>query len=127
MKSDKTKQKFLFEHFHEPVISSQQFVLRFFRSILIALVIITFSLGLGVAGYHFFCHLNWIDSLLNASMILTGMGQINLIENNGGKIFASIYALFSGIAFLTTVAVLIAPVIHRFMHKFHLEEESGGK
>jgi hypothetical protein len=65
--------------------------------------------------------LGWIDSLLNAAMILTGMGPVDQLQTNEAKIFASLYALFSGVAFLTIVAILMAPLVHRFLHRFHIE------
>lgn len=82
-----------------------------------------FSLLLGMAGYHFLNKLSWVDSLLDASMILTGMGPVHPMTNTSSKVFASIYALYSGVAFMTTIAVFLAPVIHRIMHRFHLEEK----
>jgi len=83
------------------------------------------SLGMGVIGYHFFGRLEWLDALVNASMILSGMGPVNELHSDAGKWFASFYALFSGVAFITSVGVMFAPVVHRFLHKFHLE--SGSK
>ena len=77
-----------------------------------------------MGGYHFLEGLSWLDALLNASMILSGMGQVTTLQTTAGKLFASFYALFSGVAFLTTVGVLLAPVFHRFLHKFHLEFDS---
>ena len=86
-------------------------------------------LALGVVGYHVFAKLSWLDSLLNASMILTGMGPVSPMTTTGAKLFASFYALFSGVAFITTIGVLLAPV-SRFLHRFHLElasdDETGG-
>ena len=76
-----------------------------------------------MAGYHCFGNLPWVDSFLNASMILTGMGPVDRMETDAGKLFSSFYALFSGVAFLTFVAVLFSPLYHRFMHKFHLDIE----
>jgi hypothetical protein len=87
------------------------------------LVLIFGSLAIGMVGYHVFLSLPWIDSLLNASMILTGMGPVDRAETVGAKLFASVYAIFSGVMFLTSVGVLIAPIVHRFMHRFHLETE----
>ncbi len=85
---------------------------------------LSFSLGLGIVGYHYCAGLTWLDSLLNASMILTGMGPVNELHTVAGKLFASFYALFSGVVFITSVAVLLAPVVNRFLHKFHLEFET---
>jgi len=93
------------------------------KSSLFALFILVFSLGIGVAGYCYFYDLGWIDGLLNASMILTGMGAINQAPNDAAKLFASVYAIYSGVAFLTSVAVLFGPILHRFLHRFHLDVE----
>jgi len=84
--------------------------------------VLIFGLGIGVLGYHFFAHLNWIDSLLNASMILGGMGPVEPLPTNAAKIFASLYALFSGLAFVGIVSVLLAPFVHRMLHRFHAQE-----
>jgi hypothetical protein len=84
-------------------------------------VLVLGSLGLGVAGYHLFGRLSWLDALVNASMILTGMGPVDPILSIPGKLFESFYALFSGVAFLTIMAVILAPVVHRFLHRFHLD------
>lgn len=78
---------------------------------------------MGVLGYHLFENLPWIDSLVNAAMILGGMGPVNELHTNGGKLFASFYALYSGIVFLVSVGIILAPLYHRFLHRFHLEEE----
>jgi hypothetical protein len=80
------------------------------------------SLAVGILGYHFLEGLSWIDSLLNASMILGGMGPIDGLKSTAAKIFASFYALFSGIVFLVIVGILVAPVVHRILHRMHLEE-----
>ena len=88
-----------------------------------AIIFLAFSLGSGILGYHYICKLGWVDSLLNASMILTGMGPVDPMISNAAKYFASAYAIYSGVAFLTTIAVVLAPVMHRVMHKFHLEDE----
>jgi hypothetical protein len=98
--------------------------------VLIGATVIGACLALGVVGYHVFARLSWLDSLLNASMILTGMGPVNPMTTTGAKLFASFYALFSGVAFITTIGVLLAPAVHRFLHRFHLElasdDEAGG-
>ena len=81
------------------------------------------SLAVGICGYHFLGGLQWIDSLLNASMILGGMGPVDTIKSNAGKIFASVYALYSGLALIAVVGILLTPVLHRFLHKFHLAKD----
>jgi hypothetical protein len=80
---------------------------------------------IGIIGYHYFEDMGWIDSLLNASMILGGMGPVNSLYTDSGKIFASIYALFSGIIFLVTVGIIIAPAVHRFLHRLHIDEKDS--
>lgn len=102
-------------------------MLRLARSALVAFVVIFGSLTLGVAGYHWIARLTWIDALLNASMILTGMGPVDPMTTASGKLFASGYALFSGVAFLSSVGILVVPVAHRFLHHFHLELEDRAK
>lgn len=89
----------------------------------VAMALVAFSLGIGTVGYHFFADLGWLDSFYNASMILTGMGPVNKIETPPGKLFSSFYALFSGIAFLSTVGIFFAPIAHRMMHLLHVEPE----
>lgn len=109
---------------HKPLPSRSRFYRRLSRNGLIALGILAASLGLGMAGYHTFEGTSWLDSFLNASMILGGMGQVDPLRTGAGKLFAGCYALFSGIVFLTSAAVLFAPVLHRFQHKLHLDIEA---
>ena len=93
------------------------------RNAWIGAAILIFSLGIGILGYHFLEGLTWIDSLLNASMILGGMGPVSPLQTAAGKIFASFYALYSGVVLLASVGVLAAPIFHRFLHHFHLAED----
>tara|TARA_R110002111_G_C5690465_1_gene344764 strand:+ start:128 stop:472 length:345 start_codon:yes stop_codon:yes gene_type:complete len=97
------------------------FVKRVFSYGSIASAILIVSLGIGILGYHYIGELEWIDSLYNASMILTGMGPIDEMSTNAAKLFASAYALFSGVLFLSTVSIYFAPFAHRLMHLLHLE------
>ena len=113
----------MYEQKKSPVISSKKFYNRVVRNLILSGLIVSFSLALGTFGYHFIGKLSYIDAFYNSSMILTGMGPVNHIDCTAGKLFASFYALFSGLAFLTTIAVFLAPIIHRFMHWFHLETE----
>jgi hypothetical protein len=114
----------VFEGRNEPLATRSVFLKRVVNSALMTLGVIALSLGMGTWGYHAFGNLAWIDALLNASMILTGMGPVNALQTTGGKLFATFYCLFSGIIFLTMMAILLAPAYHRFMHQFHLEEDS---
>jgi hypothetical protein len=112
-----------FEHSSKPLLSRSKFYRRVFRNLSIAVFIITISLAIGVSGYMCLADMDFVDALLNASMILGGMGPVDILSNDAAKYFASFYSLFSGITFLSTVGVIFAPIIHRAMHRFHLETE----
>lgn len=114
-----------FEHRKQPLITRRQFLVRLTRHVAFGLVLLMISLGIGVLGYHFLERLSWVDALLNASMILGGMGPVNAITSTSGKIFASLYALFSGIVFLVVAGLMIAPVVHRLFHRMHLDDDQG--
>jgi hypothetical protein len=112
----------VYEHKNEPLLPFRRFIRRQVNHILAGLAIIGASLGLGIAGYHFLDKLSWIDSLLNASMILGGMGPVDPLKTSAGKIFASAYALYSGIVFLVVVGIMAAPIVHRLLHRLHRAE-----
>ena len=116
----------MFEHKSEPLLSRGEFYGRMARHGAVVLGIVAFSLFLGSAGYHYLGGLPWIDALLNASMILGGMGPVNTLHSMSGKLFASAYALYAGIVFILTTGILGAPFVHRFLHRFHLEMRSSG-
>jgi hypothetical protein len=99
------------------------FIRRMLGSTGLALGLIVISLSVGIACYHFLAGLNFIDSLLEASMILGGMGPVNELHSDGAKIFASIYALYSGLLVLALMGIVLSPIVHRIMHKFHVDEE----
>lgn len=113
----------MFEHRSEPLATPREFRRRMLFYSTITTLIILFSLAIGMLGYHYLESLSWTDSLLNASMILGGMGPVNELKTNSGKIFASFYALYSGIILLASVGILAAPLFHRLLHRFHLELE----
>ena len=115
-----------YEHKTQPVVPLSTFIYRLARSGAIAAGIIFGGLGIGILGYHYSEGLPWLDALLNASMILSGMGPVNNPSSAVGKWFASAYALFSGVVFLTVAAVLFGPVVHRFLHRFHLSNDEVG-
>jgi hypothetical protein len=112
----------MYEHFHKPLLPKQLYARRVVMHAAAAAGILSISLLLGIIGYHYLAGLAWIDSLLNASMILAGMGPTDVLGTATAKLFASGYALFSGVAFLTVMSVVLAPVLHRFFHKHHLAE-----
>jgi hypothetical protein len=113
----------MLEHTHPPLAPRRVFVQRMQRSAILAVLVIGGSLAIGVVGYHVWGHLAWIDALANASMILGGMGPVDPITTVEGKLFESIYALYAGVALLTSVGVLFAPALHRFLHRFHLQDD----
>ena len=117
----------MFEHRTQPLLPRRRFFRRLGGALLLGGGLIAFALGVGVLGYHFFACLPWIDALLNASMILTGMGPVDRLETHGAKVFASAYALFSGLVFISLMGLLLSPVAHRVLHRFHLSEEDLDK
>lgn len=104
-----------------PLLSRTAYFKILARNFALASCIVGFALGVGILGYHHFDRLSWLDAFENAAMILSGMGPMTQSEPDAGKIFAGCYALFSGLAFITSMGVVFAPVLHRFLHKFHLE------
>jgi hypothetical protein len=113
-----------FEHHSKPLPSADKYPVRVLRYTLLAVILLSFSPGIGVVGYRFLNDETWLDALVDASMILTGMGPVSDLKNDAAKIFASFYSIFSGVAFLSIVAVFLSPVVHRFLHRFHVDENS---
>lgn len=112
-----------FEQRHEKLAPFPVFIRRVLESLAMAALLIGGSLFLGIAGYHWLGGFGWIDSLLEASMILGGMGPVNELHTSGAKIFASLYALFSGLVFISVMGLVLAPIAHRMLHSFHLDEK----
>jgi hypothetical protein len=109
------------EHYRQKVVSMPQFLFRLGRYALFSAALITISVLIGILGYHFFGQLSWLDSFHMSCMILTGMGPVMEMKSDGAKIFSSLYALYSGVAFLSITAVFFAPIIHRLLHILHVE------
>jgi len=116
---------FNLEHSKAKLASPKHFRHRMLKATVISLIIFVVSLSAGVIGYHSLADLPWVDSFLNASMILGGMGPVDNLTNNAAKIFAGCYALFSGVAFISAMAVFVTPLVHRFLHKFHLDSKES--
>lgn len=112
-----------YEHRTDEVAPRSIFIRRIAGALGLAIALIFVSLCLGIAGYHFIGGLNWIDSLLEASMILGGMGPVNELHGDAVKLFASLYALFSGLVVIALMGIMLSPVVHRVMHKFHVDEK----
>jgi len=113
-----------YEKYDEELLPTRRFVLRLLGHLLVGIVLLLLALGAGVAGYHYYEGLDWLDALLNASMILGGMGPVDTIQTANGKVFASVYALFSGLFVLAVAGLMIAPAAHRVLHRFHMDDES---
>jgi len=113
----------MYEHRHQPLLPRRRYVDRLTSHVIGALALLLFTLAIGMAGYHWLEDLAWIDAYLNASMILGGMGPVAELHTAGGKLFAGTYALFAGIVFLLAIGVVLAPVLHRAVHRFHLDEK----
>ena len=114
-----------FESKHEQLLPKKDYYKRLIKSLLAGMFIILLFLGVGIIGYHSTCGIGWLDSLLNASMILSGMGPVTPINTAGGKWFASCYALVSGVVFITAIGIIVAPVTHRIFHRFHIEDDEN--
>lgn len=112
-----------FEKRHEPLLSRLAFAKRVAASCGAAAVLIAVSLYCGMCGYRYFEGMSWVDAFVNAAMILSGMGPVSVLETRGGKIFAGCYALYSGLAVIIATGLILAPVVHRLMHRFHLEAD----
>jgi hypothetical protein len=111
----------MFELKHQKIAPPVVFIKRLFIFIGIAILLIIFALAIGVAGYHWIAGLAWVDALLNAAMILGGMGPVDLLTSAAAKIFASLYALFSGLVFIAVMGIVFSPIVHRMLHKFHID------
>jgi hypothetical protein len=116
----------VYEHVSEPLLPRRLFILRFLRHAAAATLLLVGSLAIGMVGYAVLDGLSLVDAFLNASMILGGMGPVDPLRNDASKLFAGLYALYSGVVFLVAVGVVFAPVLHRILHRLHLQTPSGG-
>ncbi len=115
----------MFEGKNDPFLSRKDFLFRMLRFVGAAVGLVLLALLVGVLGYRLTEGMTWTDAFLNASMILGGMGPVDMLHTEAGKLFASAYALFSGVVFLVVAGVLFAPVFHRLLHRFHLDDDEG--
>lgn len=113
----------MYEHRHQPLLSRSRFLERLLRHGAVAAFLLLVSLLIGMAGYSYFERLAWRDAFLNAAMLLGGMGPVDPPRTDGGKLFAGLYALYAGLVFLVVVGLGLTPVVHRVLHRFHLEGE----
>ncbi len=112
----------MYEHRTEPLLTRAQFASRLLNHGRLAALIVGLSLAVGTVGYHVTAGLSWLDALLNAAMILTGMGPVAPLQSVSAKLFATVYALYSGVVFLVVAGIMLAPVVHRILHRLHLDE-----
>ena len=117
----------MFESKHQKLVSSGVFMQRMLSHIFLIILLILGALSIGVLGYHWFADFTWVDSLLNASMILGGMGEIDQLTNTAAKVFASVYALFSGLVFIAVMGIFFTPIMHRVFHSLHMEDKDFKK
>jgi hypothetical protein len=117
----------MFEHRNTHLLPRKEYYRRIARHAALGVVVLIGSLGIGMIGYHAFEDLPWVDAFLNAAMILSGMGPVATLQTNAGKIFAGCYAIYSGITLIGILGIIFAPVVHRFLHKFHLEDKELDK
>ena len=115
----------MFEHRHEPLASRAVFLRRMTKYALLALGFIVVSLGIGMAGYHFFEGLSWIDAFVNSAMLMGGMGPVGELHTDTGKLFAGLYALYCGLIVIIAIGIVAAPLLHRILHHFHLQAAPG--
>jgi hypothetical protein len=113
----------MYENKREKLASKSVYYQRLGSNFIYMLIILSICLSIGILGYHYTANIAWLDALHNASMILAGMGPVVAIDNDAGKWFSSFYALFSGVAFITNIGFFMAPAVHRFFHKLHLQEQ----
>src|ERR1041385_4640386 len=116
----------MFERRHERLAPLPVFIRRMAGSAVIGCLLLFFVLLIGIAGYHWIDGLGLVDSILEAAMILGGMGPVNPLTSNSAKLFASAYALFSGVVFIGLMGILLTPVVHRVLHKFHVKDSENG-
>lgn len=117
----------MYEHRTERLLTRREFALRQLRHLAVAFVIIVVSLVVGAAGYRWTEGMGWLDAVLNASMILSGEGPVTAVGTGAGKVFATVYALYSGVVLLVAVGVIVAPAFHRIIHKLHMDEGDEGR
>lgn len=111
----------MFEHYKQPLISQQGFILRMLSCVGISLIVLSLTSITGILAFHYLEGLAWIDAFLNSVLIMTGLGTVSIINTAAGKIFTSIYAIYSSIAFFGVIVILVAPILHRLLHHFHLD------
>ena len=109
----------LYEHLSSDVLPIRRFLVRLFGHFAVVVLLVALSLAAGMSGYHYLAPMPWIDAFVNASMLLGGMGPVDRLDNDAVKLFAGAYALYAGLVFIVSLGILIAPVVHRILHRLH--------
>jgi hypothetical protein len=112
----------VYEHKKLPPLPRPHFLRRMLLHVLASILLVLASLGIGMAGYSGFEGLSWLDAFLNSAMLLGGMGPVEIPRTERGKLFAGLYALYAGLVFLVAIGIVLAPIVHRLMHRFHWDE-----
>jgi hypothetical protein len=115
---------FKYEHKSKPLLPKRKYYKRLINNFLLALIFLFLSLTIGIVGYMYFGKLSFVDAVLNASMILGGMGPVDILHSDSAKYFASFYALYSGITLISSVGIIFSPMVHRMMHRLNLETDN---
>ncbi len=115
----------MFEHRSKPLLPRSEFIRRMVFFALLSAGFVTFSLFMGMVGYRIFENFSWVDAFMNAAMLMGGMGPVGELHSDVGKIFAGVYAMYCGLVFIVAVGFIVAPVFHRFLHRFHLEMDES--
>ena len=113
----------MYESRRQRLLTTAEFAWRVLGHVVLAMIAVMVALAIGIGGYHYIAGLGWVDAFLNASMILGGMGPVGDLHGDGAKIFASLYALFSGLFFIVMLGLLLAPFLHRLAHRLHIEDD----
>jgi hypothetical protein len=113
----------MFEHHRQPLATMPAFLRRMLACFAVSQCVAVAALSIGMLGYHQIAGLNWIDSFENAAMILGGMGPVDQMATTPAKLFAGLYAIFCGLVFISVMGIVLAPVLHRVMHRLHLADE----
>ena len=113
----------MFEHYKQPVISRSAFIKRMTVCVLVSLAILFLTYFIGTLIFHYLGGFTWIDGVLNAVLVMMGVSITGALNNPVLKIFVSFYAVFSGVIFFSVITIILLPIIHRFLHRFHLDRE----
>ena len=113
----------MFEHYHQPVLTQQAFFIRMLRCVVISLFMLVITLLIGVVAFHGLERFSWIDAFLNSVMIMTGLGVISASTTSAGKLFTAFYAILSTLTFFAIVGILVAPLLHRLLHRLHVKAD----